>query len=198
MSPYQSSLRFACGVAAAVLGWSANGVALAQHKAHSHGTVSLSVAVDARVVTVVLESPLDDLVGFERAPRTDAERQRVADMVARFNAADQLFRIDPTARCTLSTVGLKSAVLGLDDAPAAGGSGDTGAARKDSSNDQSHADLTGTFVFTCQDGDKARFIDLGLFDAFKGIRIVNTQVVSPQGQFKRALRQKRPRVSWGS
>lgn len=197
MSPYRPSPRFVCSIAAAVLGWSANGAALAQHKAHSHGTVSLSVAVDARAITVVLESPLDDLVGFERAPRTDAERQRVADMVARFNAADQLFRIDPTARCTLSVVGLKSAVLGIGEAPAAGDSG-TGAATKDSSGNQAHADLTGTFVFACEDGDKARFIDLGLFDAFKGIRIVNTQVASPQGQFKRALRQNRPRLGWGS
>jgi len=197
MLPYRPSLRFACSIAAAALGWSVTGGALAQHKAHSHGTVSLDVAVDARAITVVLDSPLDDLVGFERAPRTDAERQRVADMVARFNAADQLFRIDPTARCTLSAARLKSAVLGLDDAPAAGDSG-TGAAGKDSSGNQAHADLTGTFVFACQDGDKARFIDLGLFDAFKGIRIVNTQVVSPQGQFKRALRKKQPRLSWGS
>jgi hypothetical protein len=43
-------------------------------KAHVHGVATLDIAVEARKITVQLESPLDNLLGYERTPRTDAER----------------------------------------------------------------------------------------------------------------------------
>lgn len=44
-----------------------------QHHAHTHGVVTLGVAVDQSTITLELSAPLESLVGFERAPRTDAE-----------------------------------------------------------------------------------------------------------------------------
>jgi hypothetical protein len=43
---------------------------------HEHGVARLDVAVDAGRVSFSLETPLDNLLGFERAPRTDAERAK--------------------------------------------------------------------------------------------------------------------------
>ena len=42
--------------------------------AHVHGAVQLDVAVDGPTLTLTLEAPLDSVVGFERAPRTAAEK----------------------------------------------------------------------------------------------------------------------------
>jgi hypothetical protein len=86
-----------------------------QQHAHSHGRLALEVAVDAQAITLTMEAPLDNFLGFERAPRTAAERKSVAAMVERLKAADTLFIPDPRAECRLSKVALESAVLGLGD-----------------------------------------------------------------------------------
>lgn len=155
--------------------------------AHAHGRLALDVAVDAQSITVQIESPLDSVVGFERAPRTDAQRKRVADMVARLNAADRLLQVDPRAECTLSKVELESATLGL------------GATKKPPEEPAGeHADIDITAVFACAKAGEARFIDTKpLFDAFKGIRTIDAQVASAQGQSRRVLRPDSARLSWG-
>jgi hypothetical protein len=43
--------------------------------AHVHGLVKLGVAVQGPTVSIELDSPLDNLLGFEHRPRTAAERQ---------------------------------------------------------------------------------------------------------------------------
>jgi hypothetical protein len=162
--------------------------ASAQQHAHAHGRLALDVAIDAQSITVQIESPLDSFVGFERAPRTEAERKRVADMVARLNAADRLLQVDPRAECKLSKVELESATLGL---------GGTKKPPEKPAGDE-HADIDITAIFACPKAADARFIDTkSLFDAFKGIRTIDAQVASAQGQAKRVLRPESARLSWG-
>ena len=141
--------------------------------AHQHGVATLDIAVEPTRVTLDLDSPLDNLLGFERAPRTDAERERAAAVVKKLQAADGLFRIDPAAGCTLAKATLKSAALGLGADPAT--------AKGD------HADLEGRFEFTCKAGAKAGFIEVGLFDAFAPLKRIELQVVTPRGQLKAVL-----------
>jgi hypothetical protein len=148
-------------------------------KAHEHGALKLDVAISAdNQVVIDMQAPLDNLLGFERAPRTDAERQQADAVIAALKAADTLFRIDPAAGCTLAGTELQSAVLQLGMPP-------TGHAA-----DDGHADLDGRFTFTCKDAAKAAFIDVKLFDRYRRIQRIDVQAVTPQGQFKRTL--KRP------
>jgi len=156
-------------------------------------------SLDARSITLEIESPLDSFLGFEHAPRTDAQKKRVADMVARLNAADRLFRPDPAAECKLSRVALSSQALGLGDAEEESEHGPEPAARKKPAAGQQdeHADIDMTVVFSCAKASAARYIDIQLFNAFEGIRTIDAQVAAPQGQFKRRLSAPSPRLSWG-
>jgi len=149
-------------------------VAHAAGKPHVHGTAKLDVAVEDRKVTLDLDSPLDNLLGFEHPPRTDAERQLSASLVARLRAADTLFKIDPAAHCRLTRVELASTALDLGhpDPSEAG-----------------HADIDGTFEFDCVDAAKVAWIDVGLFD-YARLQSIEVQVATPSGQFRRDL--KRP------
>ncbi|MFO6419151.1 DUF2796 domain-containing protein [Hylemonella sp. W303a] len=169
--------------------------ALAQQHAHTHGRMTLDVAVDEKTLTLEIESPLDGFLGFERAPRTDAERKRVSDMVARLNAAQQLFVPDPAAECTLATVTMESAALGLGepkkDGEHAKAHDHDDKKRPDGKKghaEDEHADIDVDIVFNCAKATQARFIDVKLFDAFKRIRAIDAQIATPQGQFKRSLR----------
>lgn len=154
----------------------------AQH-AHVHGQVKLDVAIEGPTVVIEMQSPLDNFVGFERAPRTDDEKKRAQDAIAQLRAADQLFSIDPSANCKLGPVTLRSAALGL------------GKAAPDAS--EGHADLDGTFAFNCTNAAATKFIELALFAAFKNTRQIEVQIAAPQGQFKRTLKRPATRLTWG-
>lgn len=153
-------------------------LAQAGGKAHVHGIAKLDIAVEAAKITVQLESPLDNLLGFERAPRTDAERKQADAMVARLKAADAMFRIDPAARCALGKVELASSALKLGQPDLT---------------EEAHADIDGTFEFNCADAAKAAFIDVGLFE-FKRLQRLEVQVAASKGQFKRDLKRPAARI----
>jgi hypothetical protein len=147
-------------------------------KAHEHGIARLDVAVEPTRVTLLLEMPLDSLVGFEREPRTDAEKTQVEAALAKLRAAGDLVHIDPAAGCTPGKVTLESAALGLG-----------GVASKDG-----HDDLDASIEFLCKDGNKAGFVEVGLFDAFARLQRVDVQAVTRRGQLKATLKRPTTRV----
>lgn len=148
--------------------------------AHVHGKAKLDIAVEATRLTLQLDSPLDNIVGFERAPRTDAERKRAAAAVAQLNAAESMFRIDPAAQCKLASVVLTSAALKLGKPDAA--------AQK-----EGHAEIEGSFEFACIDATRATYVDVGLFE-FTHLQSLQVQVATPRGQFKRDLKRPANRI----
>lgn len=150
---------------------------------HVHGAVRLDVTVEPKRLTLQLSSPLEALVGFERAPRTAAERQRVDAALARLKAGATLFAIDPQAGCAAPRIELRSPPLGLGGAAAAAPAAGDG-----------HAELDGSYEFDCRDAARAGHVDLGLFDAFAGIQRIDVQGVTPRAQFKRTLRRPAARL----
>ncbi|MDO9091773.1 MAG: DUF2796 domain-containing protein [Rubrivivax sp.] len=146
----------------------------AQHKhshAHEHGVVRLDVAVQGESLTVNLDAPLDSLVGFERAPRNDKERQAADEVLARLKSGAGLFNGDASAQCTLSKAEVKAPVL------------EAGATAKGG-----HADLEASYEFRCTLPAQLRTLDLGLFEAFKRIQRIDVQVAGARGQVKVTLR----------
>ncbi len=156
-------------------------IAHAAEAAHVHGVARLDVAVESTKLTIQLESPLDNLVGFERAPRTDAERALVNTAVARLKAADAMFKIDPAGQCKLTKVDLASAALKL-------GTPDPEEVKA------GHADIDGSFEFDCADAAKARFVDVDLF-SFPHLQRLEIQAATPPGQFKQSLKRPAQRVA---
>jgi Protein of unknown function (DUF2796) len=159
--------------------------AQAQGKAHAHGAVALNIAIEAQSIKIEMTSPLDNLVGFERAPRTAQERQRVAGMAAQLRSADKLFQLPPSATCQLTNVELSAPVVGLNA---------DGAQPSPSAADSGHSDLDAVFAFTCAQAAQATHLDIGLFSAFKGIQRVDVQLVSPKGQRQQTLRRPAQRL----
>ena len=147
-------------------------------KPHVHGAATLDVALDQKRLTLSLETPLDGLLGFERAPRTAAERQAADQAIATLRAADTLFTTDPAAGCRLASVELVSAALKLGAAPAG--------------QDDGHADLDADVAFDCV--QPPRFVEVGLFRAFPRIKRLDVQTATPAGQRKLALTGSAPRI----
>jgi hypothetical protein len=154
------------------------GPAWAAGKAHQHGVLKLDVALQGSKLTITMQAPLDNLLGFERAPRTDAERKAAADVLARLRSPDKgapLFVTDAAAQCTLGKAEVQAAVLEPTAKPAS---------------KEEHADLDASYEFTCAKPDELRTLEVGLFEAYKRTQRIDVQVAGPKGQNKVTL--KRP------
>lgn len=157
---------------AALTPWAAQA---ANGKAHEHGVVKLDIAIDGNRLSIAMESPLDNLVGFERAPRNPAEQRRVDDAVARLRDAGRLFDIDAAAGCRLAGVTLEAPILGV---------GAGAAAPKDG-----HGDLDADIAFECRDTARATRIDIApLLRAFPGMQRIDVQLATPWGQSKETVK----------
>lgn len=148
-------------------------------KAHQHGIGKLDVAVEGAQVTLELELPLDALVGFERAPRNDAERKTAATALARLRDGAAMFGFDAAAQCKASSVKVEAPVL--EQATSAGA--------KDG-----HADLDATYVFNCAHPAQLRSLDVRLFAAFARIERIQVQAVLAKGQRSAVLRRNAAQV----
>jgi len=167
-------------------------------KAHEHGVVRLDVSVEGSTLNIDMLAPLDNWLGFERAPRTDAERKAAAEVLARLRNPQQgapLFATDAGAQCQLTLAEVSAPVLEPGAKPAAktGAAPVTPAAAPKpaptpSPKGDEHADLEARYTFQCAQPGQLRTLDLGLFDAYKRIQRIHVQVVGPKGQSKVTLR----------
>jgi hypothetical protein len=141
--------------------------------AHEHGVARLTVAVDGPVLSIDLDAPLDGFLGFERAPRTEAERRAAAALLTRLRDAASLFVPDAAAACKVEAVELVAPVL-EPGARVQGG----------------HADLEAQVAFRCAQPQALRTLEVRLFDAFARLQRIDVQVATARGQSKVTL--KRP------
>lgn len=165
---------------ALVLGAAPVLAASAPAQAHVHGAVQLDVAVDGPMLTLTLEAPLDSVLGFERAPRTAAEKKAAQDALSALRASGPLFTPDPAAGCVFQSATADSEAL------------QPGAKAGE------HADLDATAEFTCARPERLHRIDLGgLLDRFPRIQRLQVQIVTGQGQFKQTLQRPARVLTWG-
>jgi hypothetical protein len=149
------------------------------HAAHVHGVAQLEVVVEGAELHLRLESPLESLLGFERAPRNDKERAAVAEMRKKLADAGKLFTPTSAAQCTLKSVQVSAPTL--DGKVAAAGE---------------HADLEANFQFGCAQPAKLTGVEVRLFHPFPKMRRVEAQIISAKGQKATRLTSKMRFLSW--
>jgi hypothetical protein len=153
MTPQQSSMRTALLMACVLAALPA-----AAQKAHTHGTGKLDLAVEGGMLTLSAEIPLEDLVGFERAPRNDRERAAIDAMTAYFKSG-KAFVPSADAGCV------------PDDAKVEATTPEKG-----------HAELQATFVYRCAAPAQLRQVEAMLFEQYKRLKRLDARVVSGKGQ----------------
>lgn len=158
------------------------------HHAHVHGVAKLEVAVEGAHIDLRLESPLEALLGFERAPRDDKERAAVVRMHQALKQADKLFVPTAAAGCKLVSVRVEAPVLEA-------GHKEHGHKGKHDEHD-GHGDLDADFRFTCARPGKLTGMEVRLADTFPGMRRVDAQVVSAKGQSATRLTARMRFLSW--
>ncbi len=163
-----------------------------QAGAHVHGLASLSVALDGNTLSVELESPLDSLVGFEHAPKNDAERKALDGAVATLKDPAKVIALPAAAGCKTG-----EADIHLPDSFGPGGHAHDDGHKHDAKDGHDHghghghADLTASYSFTCATPSALDKAELALFKAFPRMEKVEATVLAGTAQKAASLTPKR-------
>lgn len=147
--------------------------------AHEHGVGRLNAALDGQTLELELESPAMNLVGFEHAATTDADKAKVAAARAQLEKPLALFNLPAAAGCKVVSQELESPLFG--DKPDADDDDDAG---KDShEHHHDHSEIHAHYQFSCATPGALKTLDLAtVFSTFPATQKIQVQLISASGQ----------------
>ena len=144
--------------------------------AHEHGIAQLNVVLDGQALELGLESPAMNLVGFEHAAESDADKAKVA--AARSQLQDPLALFGLSAGdCSLSETELESPLFEDDEHE-----------HEDEEHhahdkDSEHSEIHAHYRLDCKKPGELKQLNLGeLFTRFPATEKIQVQLIGPNGQ----------------
>jgi Protein of unknown function (DUF2796) len=134
-----------------------------RHQAHQHGAARLQVSLDGHALLISFEGPADNILGFEYAPKDDAQKQTLARAEERLKQPTQLFATPPAAEC-------QAQPARVDTTLPPAGSGET------------HSEIEVDWRWECARPQALTHVDVGLFKAFPRLKQLRVQIVTAGGQ----------------
>jgi hypothetical protein len=134
-----------------------------RHQAHQHGAARLHVSLEGRALQIALEGPTDNLLGFEHAPTTDAQKKTVARVEQQLKQPTQLFATPAAAECQAQPARVEMKL----PSPGRG---------------ETHSEIEVEWRWQCARPEALAYVDVALFKAFPRLKELRVQVVTGQGQ----------------
>ncbi|MGY3945155.1 DUF2796 domain-containing protein [Aeromonas tecta] len=159
------------------------------HGAHEHGHGHLNLVLDGNQLMIELLAPAADLVGFEHAAKTDAEKAQYAKAMAQLKQPDTLFRLDPAAGCSLTQQELNAPKDDHDHDKADG-------AKDEHHHEDGHADMGAMYTYTCATPAKLSGLEATLFTVYPSLEKLSVQGILPSGQTAAELTPSAYKLSW--
>ena len=128
--------------------------------AHEHGKGRLEISVNANQAIGKLKVPLEALVGFERAPKTEAETNAINTMNQKLQNPGSYFVANKDAECSPKLI---SSTIVRDQAG-------------------KHADLDYQFDLNCAKLVSLKQLSIDLFAEYKRLKEIRVESVGPWGQ----------------
>lgn len=152
--------------------------------AHQHGAAQLNIVLDGQALELQLQSPAMNLVGFEHAPKSTADKAKIAAVRSQLEQPQALFGLS-AGDCTVAKQELESPLF---------------AAHVDSNEHEhasEHSDIQAHYTFTCDQPDDLQQLDLReLFKRFPATDKIQVQLIGPNGQQGLELTPAQPTLSF--
>jgi hypothetical protein len=159
---------------------------------HVHGVSTLDIAVDGQAVSMELQSPGADIVGFENRPTTDDQKAAVTRAQQTLARPLDLFGLSAAARCVATNAA--SAEVFLQDGGAAPPTAPDASLFDRYVQQAAHSVFAATYALRCEHPEAITAIDFRFFDAFAGSQVVRVQVISKRGPFAFDATRSQPHV----
>lgn len=137
--------------------------------AHNHGAAQLNLVLDVSSLTLQVQIPAFDAVGFEQQPQTDAQEAALTQVLTRFKTPDILFSLPAKAGCTLTQGEVTTALLNA------------------ASSTIEHADFAAHYQWHCAKPQALKTLQIHLFGQFPHLQKINSQYVVNTKQGGRIL-----------
>jgi hypothetical protein len=142
-------------------------IAGAAEGAHEHGVATLQIVIDGNALQANLEIPAHDVVGFEHAPSTPAQRAAVEAALAQLQEAGRVLAPPPAAGCFTKATQVEAAPGRGDDAHA--------------HEEHPHADFRLDWTLRCAQPAALDTATTGLFTLLPDLAQLRVQIVGPLG-----------------
>ena len=130
----------------------------AHHHAHAHGQGELELSIEKGRIQGMLRVPMESLLGFEHAPKTDAQRAQVSNLRKRLEDPSNLVAPPTAAGCQPTSVVAESSMF-------------TGTVKGD------HSELVYSFEWNCAKPDQLMNLDLPIFTSHKRLKQLEVSLV---------------------
>jgi Protein of unknown function (DUF2796) len=147
-------------------------------EAHQHGQGKLDIAIEGATVSMALEAPADDIVGFEHTAKTASEKAKVEAAKAKLMAPLALFEVAKAAGCSVQKAEVKFETEVKD--------------KKDGHD--GHAEVTAEYTLACTNTAELKAIEFLYFKAFKGAEALKVNLIGPTAQMAFEVTRKKPRL----
>ncbi|MGC4028479.1 MAG: DUF2796 domain-containing protein [Steroidobacteraceae bacterium] len=147
--------------------------AFEQHGVHEHGKVTFNVALEGQQLVIEFDAPAANVIGFEHAPRTDAEKIKVRDQAAWLQAGRDLVTFAPAAGCRFQ----ESKLEAPEWKPG-----------------QSHADYEVRLTYRCDQPRRLDWLQLSMLEKLQEVHEARVNLLTPARQGSETVKSADARV----
>ena len=173
--------------------------------AHTHGDAELAVVIEKGSVTIELDTPLYNILGFEHAPETQAQKAAALQAELQLTRSSDLFEFNSKANCKNLSQDQNISLFDKAEADEHSDHDDEGhdeenhhedhddeeghdAHHQDESHndeaheDEAHNDVLLTYEFKCEHPLKLSHLNVNLFEFFEELSEVDVTFLGPATQ----------------
>ena len=200
VSPVRGWKLPAAALAAAL--WTTAAVAQTERQldAHEHGAGTLNISIEGTNVQMELEVPGSDIVGFEHAARTKAQRKAVADARKVLANPLEIFQVPAAAGCKVAAAKVK--LEGGDSNGHAHGHKHTHGknetkGKTDAAAEPAHSEFHVAATLNCTNVARMTEITFAYFARFKKAQKLTVNIVSATGQTSAVVDRSKAKLALG-
>ena len=147
---------------------------------HTHGDAELAVVLENGVVTIELDTPLYNILGFEHAPETEAQKTAVETAEAQLGRAEALFTFNAKADCAVKSAAKDVHLFEHDDHSDHDDHDDHDEHK--GHDEDAHKDVILQYEFACKNSNALSNVSVNLFELFGELSEIDATYLGPTTQ----------------
>lgn len=158
---------------------------------HTHGDAELAIVLENGVVTIELDSPLYNILGFEHEPETEEQKVKVENAEVQLSRGSNLFGFNAEAGCIAKSTNKDIHLFDHDDHA---NEHHDDHDKKDDHDDHSdhdghdghdedtHKDVILQYEFDCKNPSSLTLVNVNLFEFFDELSEIDATYLGPSTQ----------------
>jgi hypothetical protein len=160
---------------------------------HEHGHGRLNIAIEGKRLSMELEVPGADIVGFEHEASTREQKAAVEKAKKTLGDPLAIFQLPASAGCKLADAEIAIKAEDEHDHAEAEHKNDP----RNGEEESRHSEFHVIYAIDCAAPDKLTGVDFKYFDAFAGAQELDVNVVTEKGQTHYEVTRAQPSLKFG-